>query len=211
MIARRNIRAVIHGVVAAALAVALIGCTSPFLADEPSGDDTGGLRISGVASGGVSTQTVFPSFELTDVASYEVSLSNGPSGSTDPNTIDVAANDSDGQFADTVAFEDLVPGDWDLTVDGYDADGNKVVSNGGQTISITRGEYNETTATVELLDGASGNLAAEVTWPIDPDGDDYTETDVVTGYSYTIEGLDNSNRYSVATDGSITVNPRFNN
>ncbi|MGM0675543.1 MAG: hypothetical protein ACQETQ_12685, partial [Spirochaetota bacterium] len=215
MIARRNIRAVIHGVVAAALAVALIGCTSPFLADEPSGDDTGGLRISGVASGGVSTQTVFPSFDLTDVASYEVSLSNGPSGSTEPDPVVVSSDDT-GQISTAVEFEDLVPGDWTLTVEGYDAEpvdgaipgtAKKLVSNGGETISITRGEYNETTVAVELLDtdlssDGNGDWEVDITWPATDDAfDGYETTDVVTEYDYTLTNIDTD---TVVDSGSGT-------
>ncbi|MFP4068521.1 MAG: hypothetical protein ACLFS5_13605 [Spirochaetaceae bacterium] len=197
--------------VVTAIAIGFAGCTNPFTsgAGGASGGDTGSIRIVGVSSGSMSTQTVFPDFDLSEVASYDVQLTDGPSGSGDQSAVVEA--DETGQIAgDGAMFEDLVPGEWSLQVEGYsdyDADneesaGNKLVS-GTETVTVERGTYKDITATVQLLDGdGEGSFAATLDWSEAETADDY-EIAGVSGYSYTFTDLDDETTYD-DTDGITT-------
>lgn len=177
-----------------ALGVLLVGCTNPFVADNALPGDTGGLTISGIYTGtsGASnaiSYTVFGSVSLDDVEQYEVTVTDGPGGGGDQ-TAEVAA-DADG-FAATVEFEDLVPGEWTVDVTGYDDAGAPIVR-GSAPVIVERGEYTAVDVPVAPTTGeGDGDMTLDIEWPTQEAGD-YPTTDVVTGFSYSIVGLDGQN------------------
>ena len=175
-----------------ALLFVTIGCTNPFVSDNQLLGGTGGIRISGVQSGasGGSTNirsTVFPSVELDFAGSYDVTIKDGPGGGADQVREGIAVTES-GHFEDDVEFDDLVPGEWTVEVIGYDGEG-RVFIRGEMPVTVLRGEV--TTADVPVRpnsDDGHGDLALDLVWPAQDDGE-YKTTDVVTGYKYSITGL----------------------
>lgn len=176
-----------------ALVVALVGCTNPFLADNQLLGGTGGIRISGVqsaASGGSTSirATVFPVVELSYAGSYDVVIKDGPGGGGDQTREGVGVTE-DGFFEDNVEFVDLVPGEWTVEVIGYDAGGREFVR-GETPVTVVRGEVATSDVPVRPNSGdGNGDLALDLVWPAQDDGE-YRTTDVVTGYTYTIAGVD---------------------
>ncbi|MFW6252698.1 MAG: hypothetical protein ACOC4F_02095, partial [bacterium] len=61
---------------------ALSACSNPAITARASGGPTGELVVSSVQpeGNGLQASTVFPEFELDDVESYTVALTNGPGG-----------------------------------------------------------------------------------------------------------------------------------
>lgn len=176
-----------------ALVFLIIGCTNPFVSGNQLLGGTGGLTISGVQSGasGGSTSirsTVFPSVELSYAGSYDVVIKDGPGGAGDQAREGIAATEA-GYFENDVEFEDLVPGEWTVEVIGYD-DEERVFIRGEKQVTIVRGEVATTDVPVRPNAGDGlGNLALNVLWPAQDEGE-YKTTDVVTGYRFTITGLE---------------------
>ena len=180
---------VVTGVIAAA--VLLAGCTNPFVGDNAAGA-TGALIVSGVntgSAGGASavSYTVFGAISLADVDTYDVHLKDGPGGAADQSRQGISATSTG--FAESVAFEDLVPGDWTVEVVGNNSDGNAIIR-GELVATVVRGEYTPVDVPVAPITGNGfGNLALTMTWPTQDEGD-YQTTDVVTGFSYSIVALE---------------------
>lgn len=179
----------------------LIACTNPYAMQQGG---VGTLRLSGVHSGGIGAATVFPEVDLSDIESYEITLTDGPNaGEFEPRTV---ASDEDGQLdaGSGLEFEDLVPGDWTVQVRGFsgaDGTGDLLVSGAREGVQISRGDFTDVTVTVYLVDDPdleeTGEWILDLDWP--EDAGDYSTTDVVTGYSVSFEPFDGQD----VTDATI--------
>ncbi|MFW6368677.1 MAG: hypothetical protein ACOCZ9_02965 [Spirochaetota bacterium] len=197
------------------LALVLLGfiaaCTSPFAAQQGSGI----LRLSGVQSGEIGSQTVFPTVDLSGIDSYEVTLKDGPNEAEfeSKTTNDV---DDSGQIkaGENLQFEDLVPGEWTVEVEGFseeNGNGDLLVSGSAENVQINRGEFNEVDVTVYLIDDPpddeTGDWELDLTWPSDADIDgDYSTTDVVTDYSVSFEPFDGQDDSDATIDETDALN-----
>lgn len=206
----------IRMLVLAAAALTLAGCTSPFSPFTSSREGLWGiLRITGVsfnnlegtnlssgeiagASGSrstdasVSASTTFPEVPQTEITHYSVALSNGPGGA--PGQTAVVAAGSGGEFAEEVEFSDLVPGEWQVTVEAFIGDpsaGGLLVLRGSAAVTVTMGSVAALApvviSPVDDPAGSNGSWSLVVTWPRETDPD-YPLTDVVTAVEYRING-----------------------
>ncbi len=172
---------------AGVLALVISACTGPFALD--SDQHFGGLRVSGVESGAMGAQTVFPSVDFDDIAEYEIVLSDGPSGAADQEAIVEETNG--GEIG--AEFTDLVPGEWTIHVNAYDGDsdnGGDRIASGSTWVDVERGTFTEISVAISPVDDSDGDGTWEldITWPAQDDGD-YKTTDVVTGYEFSIVAL----------------------
>jgi hypothetical protein len=158
--------------VLAALIAGLAACTNPLspqLSSGPktdaAGEGTGAMVVS-VAPSGVRPATLLPDFQLSAVETYRVSLSDGPPGAAVPGSREVAAEDS-GAFPGEVVFEDLVPGDWTVTVEGLDDTGIVVLRGEAPDQNVPLGARLNVNVTLGLLETGSGSYELTVTWPTD--------------------------------------------
>lgn len=201
------------------VAVLLSGCSSPFGLDpdsEGAQSNGGNLVISvGSGSGNVSTMTVFPTFELSLIGSYKITLTD-PAGSRD----DVVSieDTADGSFPSPLELRDIIPGTWNVKVEAYDgpkpASANLLLSGTQQSVKITAGQTSSVSSiTLSSIECDSvdceGTLDLTVSWPDDQgvdevyyevkpfDGDETLEHDA-TVTSVDFDGPDGENRYSVS-------------
>ncbi|MFW5694594.1 MAG: hypothetical protein ACOCYB_05460, partial [Alkalispirochaeta sp.] len=177
------------------LLVTFIGaCTAPF---APSGGvsdilgDLGGLRFSrldGEFSSGepvFSAQTALPRINYDEITFLRISLSEGPAGSDPQQTVvpDVTFT-AEGALDPPIEIEDIIPGEWTLTVEAFnadpDSDGAGVILQGSSVITVTAGAFAEVDGvSVQPVDnGDSGAWEFTATWPEETDPD-YPLTDVV--------------------------------
>ena len=196
--------AVRGGIVLVAVAL-LVGCTAPYDPGEgfdPLGDAAdaieeffGSLRIISVTADAeaLGASTVFPDVDSVsaDITHYRLELSDGPEGAAGQSR-SVTADPDSGDISTPVEFTGLVPGEWTLTVTGYDADpavdGVEVVS-GSRLITITRGFVLDETVTVLPQKGSeNGSWSLTIAWPKE-DASDYPITaGIVTGAEYSLDG-----------------------
>ena len=174
---------------------AAFACSNPTIQVTSPADSAGELAISSVhpEGSGLQASTVFPEFDLSDVASYTVALTNGP-GRTDPHSVVVDANGS-GNFAEAVVFTNLIPGRWTLSVTGRNSD-SEVVLAGSQSVFVAGGERRTFTVPVRLLDGADdlGQWAANFSWPEELTGEGgFDKIGAVTGYRIYIQDASTQN------------------
>ncbi|MFP4509877.1 MAG: hypothetical protein ACLFNQ_07075 [Spirochaetaceae bacterium] len=168
---------------------ALSACSNPAITARASGGPTGELVVSSVQpeGNGLQASTVFPEFELDDVESYTVALTNGPGG-TGSHSTTVNTNGS-GEFAEEVTFTDLIPGRWTLSVTGRNSD-TEVVIVGSRSVFVAGGERRNFVVPVRLLEGENdlGSWAAAFTWPKELLGEgDFDKLGDVTGYRISIQ------------------------
>lgn len=192
---------------AQALAVVILimvvgACTAPF---APSGSvsdilgDLGGLRFSrldGQFSSGepvFSAQTALPRINYDEITFLRITLSEGPAGSDPQETVvsDVAFT-AEGTLDPPIEIEDLIPGEWTLTVEAFNTDPNSegagVILQGSSVITVTAGAYAEIDGvSVQPIDnGGNGAWEFTATWPEETDPD-YPLTDVVDQIAYRVD------------------------
>ncbi|TVQ21074.1 MAG: hypothetical protein EA383_17510 [Spirochaetaceae bacterium] len=185
----------------------LFACSNPAVSITPTRGASGELVVSSVRpeGNGLQASTVFPEFELGDVASYTVALTNGP-GDTSSHSTTVNTNGS-GDFAEEVAFTDLIPGRWTLSVTGRNSDA-EVVLFGSQSVFVAGGERRSFVVPVRLLEGENdlGRWAATFTWPQELLGDgDFDKLGDITGYRVSIQDAVSQDVTVITGTGSQTL------
>ncbi len=186
---------------------AAFACSNPTLQVTSAADSSGELTISSVRpeGSGLQARTVFPEFELGDVDSYTVALTNGPGGTTSHSVVVDA--DGSGDFAEAVVFTDLIPGPWTLSVTGRNSD-SEVVLVGTQSVFVAGGERRTFTVPVRLLDGADdlGRWAASYSWPEELTGDGgFDKIGSVTGYRIFIQDASTQDVTEITGTGSQSL------
>lgn len=180
----------------------LSACTAPYAPPGGLSDvlgDRGGLRFSrldGTLSSGesvFSAQTALPQMSYDEIAVLRILLQDGPDGS-DPRdvTIQDPEIDSSGLLATPIEIEDLIPGEWTLIVEAWnaqpDSDGAGVILRGSSTITVAAGTYADADGVVvEPVDtGDTGAWEFTVTWP-EESTPTYPLTDVVDEIAYRVD------------------------
>ncbi|MFO8044147.1 MAG: hypothetical protein R6U25_13165, partial [Alkalispirochaeta sp.] len=180
----------------------LSACTAPYAPPGGLSDvlgDRGGLRFSrldGTLSSGesvFSAQTALPQMSYDEIAVLRILLQDGPDGS-DPRdvTIQDPEIDSSGLLATPIEIEDLIPGEWTLIVEAWnaqpDSDGAGVILRGSSDITIDAGTFADANGVVvEPVDtGDSGAWEFTVTWPEESTAT-YPLTDVVDEIAYRVD------------------------
>lgn len=206
---------------AAALLSGLLfsGCTSPY---NPGGagdivdaveDALGVLRISSVLpeGDGIAGSSVFPDVAADAVVSYEIEITNREDASL-AYTQEAAAGAS-GDIATPVVFEDVVPGEYDLVVRGFDGPvgdaGVTQLVEGSDVVTVGAASEVDLSVTVTLISdaGVNGSWSFTLQWPIDS-GEAFPITDVVTTAEYSVDGGSSWTETTVTESGgnrSITV------
>lgn len=194
----------------------LFGCTSPFTPSSGNGpldrsgsgsdsgltdggeqsgtgsEELGSLRINNVNPGGdgIRIATVFPGVAASDITHYRITVGSGPAGSSPQEQ--TVTSDGSGGLSSPVVFTDLVPGEWTVTVSGFDGEpgsgGTEMVS-GSNTVTISAGAVQSLDVPVALLSDASttGSWSLRLEWPAQS-SPDYATTDVVSAVEYTTDG-----------------------
>jgi hypothetical protein len=149
--------------------------TGPATASDESGDgappvsgtpgEAGSVRVSIGSGDGLSASTIFPDQDLSAVASYRVSATDGPAGAPIPPPAFIAADEVTGQPASSLAIGEVVPGTWTIEVEGLDPSGEPIFHGAAQGVSVVAGQ--ETTASITLGYIADGEGGFEITieWP----------------------------------------------
>ncbi len=198
-----------YALIAAIGVIALIaaGCSNPFGGSDGSdggnadGSATGSVSVTGVQPDGegLSAQTVFPEFSLTEVMHYRVELTNNSEApEPDAQVVDAVDGQPDG-----AEFLDLVPDTWTVTIEGFGdpgggepTDGPKLVR-GESSVVVERGQITSVEVGVELLDAEAagddhGSIRFTLTWP-ESVGTEYQDTaDFIENYEITLADADDS-------------------
>ena len=156
--------------VALLLILMLGACTNPMSPgsnlETVNRAGTGGTLIVGAVPGDLTGSTIFPTVNLGEIATYRFSLSGGPSGASVPAASEVVA-DAGGSFSGTVAFSDLVPGEWTATAEAVNGSDETLLSGSEESVTIVAGA----TASVEVSLGpaasGTGSYSVTISWPTD--------------------------------------------
>lgn len=193
------------------LALTAVGCSNPFGSSDGSGSSetdaaTGGIIVR--PSTGVGAQTVFPDFseeDLSRVEAYTITMSAefSDDGATD-RVMDLDADEA-GQ-PEGAEFEDLVPGAWTVTVEGFeDSERNDKLVQGSQSVTVERGTVKNVEVVVRPVDDeGEGTIEFTLTWPASIGNDGYREDgEYVNGYTVTLANADNDDTIELE-DGDVS-------
>lgn len=199
----------------------LPACTSPYhpgggvaeAVEDAVEEALGILRIGSVLPGGdgIAASSVFPDVTADAINWYSIEITN-QADSAVTYSQDVAAGGS-GDIAAPVVFEDVVPGDYDVVVLGFDGSigdaGATQLVEGTDVVAVGAAAEASLDVSVTLISdsGVDGSWSFTLEWPIDS-GDAFPITDVVTSAEYSVDGGSTWTAGTVAEVGgnrSLTV------
>jgi len=126
---------------------------------------TGSLLVSIGSGGGFGASTVFPTLDVSAVASYRVVVTDGPAGAPVPAPVFIAADPLTGQPASALAIGELVPGAWTVDVEGFDSSGGLIVHGTAEDVSIVAGGETAIVVSLGYIADGEGGFDIVIEWP----------------------------------------------